>query len=163
MFRVLETVFSTNVELQNVALNVPKSPVFPRTTWLILISYNITFSTWQTYSSITKCSKRYVHTYRVHLMFYVQAWICTWNLQLPLQLSNTSDVDVIILDTNIDDTNIPIPQFFICRQIFFCISGRPREVEKALRFTHELSFFLFYQSTAFSSHAVDGHKWFDHR
>jgi len=30
-------------------------------------------------------------------------------------------------------------------------------VGKALSFTHELSFFLFYQSTALSSRAVDGH------
>ena len=33
-------------------------------------------------------------------------------------------------------------------------------VGKALSFTHELSFFLFYQSTVLSSHAADGHRMY---
>jgi len=43
-----------------------------------------------------------------------------------------------------------------------CILGRPTLFGKALSFTRELSFlsFLFYQSTALSSHAVDGHHMY---
>jgi len=37
---------------------------------------------------------------------------------------------------------------------------RPTLVGKALCFTHELSFFLSYQSTALSSRAVDGHQMY---
>jgi len=41
-----------------------------------------------------------------------------------------------------------------------CTLGRPTLVGKALSFTHELSFFFFYQSTVLSSHAVDGHQMY---
>ena len=40
------------------------------------------------------------------------------------------------------------------------VLGRPTLVGKALSFTHEFSFclFFFYQSTALSSRGVDGHQ-----
>ena len=38
--------------------------------------------------------------------------------------------------------------------------GRPTLVGKALSFTHEISFFLSYQSIVLSSHTVDGHQMY---
>jgi len=45
----------------------------------------------------------------------------------------------------------------------FCkksVLGHPTLIGKALGFTHELSFFFFYQSTVLSSQAEDGHQMY---
>jgi len=49
---------------------------------------------------------------------------------------------------------------FLCAGVPVCLLGRPTLVGKALSFTHEHSFCLFYQSTVLSSHAEDGHQMY---
>jgi len=49
---------------------------------------------------------------------------------------------------------------FIVFSLIINLLGLPTLVGNALSFTHERSFFYFYQSTALSSHAVDGHQMY---